>query len=157
MTAKKEPAIPLKDIMAALDKKDREFYDKLSSTQKKAFSAWMMMRYASSVQGKNAAQYIFMVNELVNKNFSDISRHPELQWLLMSAVGSGKVEYHPYVKPPNSRKKKDKITEFLSDLYPHLKNDEIALLIDINSKQQLMQLAEAHGYDDKSIKDIFAK
>lgn len=157
MTAKKEPAIPLKDIMAALDKKDREFYDKLSSTQKKAFSAWMMMRYASSVQGKNAAQYVFMVNELVNKNFSDISRHPELQWLLMSAVGSGKVEYHPYVKPPNSRKKKDKITEFLSDLYPHLKNDEIALLIDINSKQQLMQLAEAHGYDDKSIKDIFAK
>jgi hypothetical protein len=117
----------------------------------------MMMRYASSVQGKNAAQYIFMVNELVNKNFSDVSKHPELQWLLMSAVGSGKVEYHPYVKPPNSRKKKDKITEFLSDLYPHLKNDEIALLIDLNSKQQLMQLAEAHGYDDKSIKDIFAK
>jgi hypothetical protein len=157
VTAKKEPAIPLKDVMAALDKKDRTFYDKLSSTQKKAFSAWMMMRYASSVQGKNAAQYIFMVNELVNKNFSDVSKHPELQWLLMSAVGSGKVEFHPYVKPPNSRKKKDKITEFLSSIYPHLKNDEIALLIDINSKQQLMQLAEAHGYDDKSIKDIFAK
>ena len=46
---KKPPAIPLKDIMAAIDKKDRKFYNNLSDEQKKAFSAWMMMRYCSSV------------------------------------------------------------------------------------------------------------
>lgn len=157
MTTKKEPAIPLKDIMAALDKKDRQFYNSLTDSQKKAFSAWMMMRYASSVQGRNAPHYVFMVNELVNKNFSDVSKHPELQWLLMSAVGSGKVEFHPYVKPPNSRKKKDKVSDFLSNIYPHLKGDEIEILVTLNSKDDLKKLAEAHGYDDKSIKDIFTK
>jgi hypothetical protein len=157
MTNKKQPAISLKDIMTALDKKDKNFYLNLSDEQKKAFSAWMMMRYASSVQGKNAAHYVFMVNELVNKNFSDVSRHPELQWLLMSAAGVGQVEFHPYIKPPNSRKKKDRITDFLSEIYPHLKHDEIAMLIFMNTRQQLIQLAEAHGYDDKSIKDIFGK
>jgi hypothetical protein len=154
---KKDPAIPLKDVMSAIDKKDRGFYNRLTDEQKKAFSAWMMMRYASSVQGRNAAHYLFMVNELVNKNFSDVSKHPELQWLLLSAAGSGKVEFHPYIKPPNSKKKKDKVSEFLSSIYPHFKSDEIEMLLLLNSKEELKQLAEAHGYDDKSIKDIFGK
>ena len=157
MTTKKEPAIPLKDIMAALDKKDRGFYSRLSDEQKKAFVPWMMMRYASSAQGRNAAHYLFMVNELVNKNFSDVSKHPELQRLLMTAAGSGKVEFHPYIKPPNSKKKKDKVREFVSNIYPHFKSDEIDMLLTINSKEDLAKLAEAHGYDDKSIKDIFGK
>lgn len=156
-TTKKQPAIALKDVMMAIDKKDRQFYNRLTDEQKKAFSAWMMMRYASSVQGRNAAHYVFMVNELVNKNFSDVSRHPELQWLLLSTAGSGKMEFHPYIKPPNSKKKKDKIGDFLSNIYPHFKNDEIELLISLNSKEELKQLAQAHGYDDKSIKDIFGK
>lgn len=153
----KKPAIALKDIMGALDKKDRGYYNRLTDEQKKAFSAWMMMRYASSVQGRNSAHYLFMVNELVNKEFSEVSKHPELQWLLLSACGSGKVEFHPYIKPPNARKKKDKVTEFLSEVYPHIKSEDLQMLIDINSKEDLKELARSHGYDDSTIKDIFGK
>ena len=155
--AKKEPAIALKDVMAAIDKKDRGFYNRLTDEQKKAFSAWMMMRYASSVQGRNSAHYLFMVNELVNKNFSDVNKHPELQWLLLSACGSGKVEFHPYVKPPNAKKKKDKISEFVYSIYPRLKRDELELFLTLNSKEDLKGLAEANGYSDKDIADIFGK
>ena len=154
---KKAPAIPLKDVMTAIDKKDRGFYSRLTDEQKKAFSAWMMMRYASSVQGRNAAQYLFMVNELVNKNFSDVSKHPELQWLLLSACGSGKVEFHPYIKPPNSKKKRDKVSEFIYSIYPDLKRDDLELLLTLNSREDLKELARAKGYDDKDIADIFGK
>ena len=153
----KKPQIPLKDIMAAIDKKDRNFYNNLSDEGKKAFSAWMMMRYCSSVQGRNAADYIFMTNECVNYQFSEVSKHPELQWLLLSAAGVGKVQFHPYLKPPNAKKKKDKVSNFVADLFPHIKNDEIELLLSINDKSELKELAKAHGYDDKSIKDIFGK
>jgi hypothetical protein len=155
--ARKEPAIALKDVMSAIDKKDRGFYNRLSEEQKKAFSAWMMMRYTSSAQGRNAAHYVFMVNELVNKNFSDTSKHPELQWLLLSACGSGKVEFHPYIKPPNARKKKDKVSEFVYSIYPHLKRDELELFFQLNTKEDLVELAKANGYDDKTIADIFGK
>jgi|TARA_B110000971_G_C20033920_1_gene513092 hypothetical protein len=155
--AKKAPAIPLKDIMAALDKRDRGFYNRLSPEQKKAFSAWMMMRYASSVQGKDAAHYIYMTNELVNKDFSEVSKHPELQWLLLSAAGVGKIQFHPYLKPPNSKKKKDKVRTMLSEIYPHMKHDEIEILFTINTKDELKEFAKDHGHDDKSIKDIFGK
>lgn len=158
MTAiKKQPAIPLKDIMAAVDKKDRDYYNRLSDEQKKAFVPWMMMRYASSAQGKVSAHYLFMVNELVNKNFMDVSKHPELQWLLLSACGTGKVEFHPYIKPPNSKKKRDKISEFVRSIHPHFKQDEIELFLVLNSKEELKDIAKDHGLDDKTIADIFGK
>ena len=153
----KKPQIPLKEIMAAIDKKDRNFYNNLSDEQKKAFSAWMMMRYCSSVQGRDAANYIYMTNELVNYQFSEVSKHPELQWLLLSACGVGKIQFHPYLKPPNSRKKKNKIFEFIYNIYPHMKAEDINNMIDINTKEELTEFAVAHGYDDKTIKDIFGK
>lgn len=152
----KQPAIPLKDIMTAIDKKDRGFYNRLSDEQKKAFSAWMMMRYCSSVQGKNAPDYIFMTNEFVNLNFKDI-KDPEFQWLLLSSCGSGKIEFHPYIKPPNSRKKKNKLFEFLSTIYPETKAEDIQLLIDINTKEELKDFLKDHGHDDKTIGELIGK
>ena len=153
----KKPQIPLKEIMAAIDKKDRNFYNNLSDEQKKAFSAWMMMRYCSSVQGKDAANYIYMTNELVNFQFSEVSKHPELQWLLLSACGVGKIQFHPYLKPPNARKKKNKVFEFIYGLFPHMKSEDIDNLIDINTTDELKDLAKSNGYDNKSIKEIFGK
>ena len=84
---KKEPKIPLNSVMLAIDKRDKDWYVNLTAEQKKAFSTWMMMRYASSAQGKSSMHYLFMVNELVNKNYEDMYKHPELQWLLLSLCG----------------------------------------------------------------------
>ena len=153
----RKPQIPLKDEMAAVDKKDRGFYKRLNDEQKKAFSAWMMMRYCSSVQGRDAANYIYLTNELVNFQFMEVSKHPELQWLLLSACGTGKIQFHPYLKPPNAKKKKNKISEFLYQLYPNCKPEDIELMIKLNSNEELKALAYDYGYDDKTIKDIFGK
>ena len=153
----RKPQIPLKDVMAAVDKKDRGFYKRLNDEQKRAFSAWMMMRYCSSVQGRDAANYIYLTNELVNFQFMEVSKHPELQWLLLSACGTGKIQFHPYLKPPNAKKKKNKISEFLYQLYPNCKPEDIELMIKLNSNEELKALAYDYGYDDKTIKDIFGK
>lgn len=153
----KKPQIPLADVMLAIDRKRKSWYNDLNDEQKKAFSAWMMMRYASSVQGANAASYLFMVNECVNRNFMDLSKHPELQWLLFTLCGSGKKEYHPYIKPPTSRKKKNKISEWLSEQYPLLKSDEITMLQEINDTEDFKTLAREGGMADKEIKELFGK
>ena len=151
----KKPQIPLNDVMLAIDRKNRSWYDNLTDEQRKAFSAWMMMRYASSVQGGNAASYLFMVNECVNKNFMDLNKHPELQWLLFTLCGSGKKEYHPYIKPPTSRKKKNKVAEWLSEQYPLMKADEITMLMEINDTEDFKSLAREGGMTDKEIKELF--
>ena len=135
----------------------KDFYKRLNDEQKKAFSAWMMMRYCSSVQGRDAANYICLTNELVNFQFMEVSKHPELQWLLLSACGTGKIQFHPYLKPPNAKKKKNQISEFLYQLYPNCKPEDIELMIKLNSNEELKALAYDYGYDDKTIKDIFGK
>ena len=112
------------------------------------------MRYASSVQGGQAPDYIWMVNELVNHKFTDISKHPELQWLLMTAVGSGKVQHHSYIKPFNSKRKKNKVSDAIAKIYPTLIQDEINLLLSINDNDELKQFFQAHAYTDKEIKEI---
>ena len=98
-----------------------------------------------------------MTNELVNFQFSEVSKHPELQWLLLSACGVGKIQFHPYLKPPNARKKKNKVFEFIYSLFPHMKTEDINNFIDINTTEELKDLAKSNGYDDKSIKEIFGK
>lgn len=152
----KQVQLPIKEVLTAIDKKDRGWYSRLPAEKKKAFSAWMIQRYVSSCQGRNAAHYLYFTNLFVNDHFMDI-KDTELQWLLLTATGTGKVEFHPYIKPPNARKKKDKISEFLYSIYPNIKRDEIDLLLTINDKDDLKELAAAHGYDNKQIRDIFGK
>ena len=152
---KKAPAIPLQEVMRAIDVKDRGWYTRLDAEKKKAFSAWMMMRYASCVRGNMSADYLYMVNECVNNRFSDVSKHPELQWLLFTVAGCGKTQNHEYIKPPNTRKKKNTVFTAISDLLPHLKHDELELLLSINSKDELKQYVKDAGVPDKEIKEIF--
>ena len=42
--------------------------------------------------------------------------------------------------------------KFFAELYPHLRDDELRLLAELNSKDDIKQLAKAHGWDDKRIK-----
>lgn len=155
--SKKQPSIPIHAIMRAMDKKDRDFYVNLTEQQQKDFSSWLMLRYASSAQGSDAAMHIYLVNELVNLEFASIYKHPELQWLLFTACGSGKLQHHLYIKPPNSKKKKSKQANFVTQIYPNLKADEVALFLSINSVDELKQLAKNHGFTDKDIGTIFKK
>jgi hypothetical protein len=153
--AKKQ--LPIKDMLRAIDKKDRAWYNNLSAEEQKSFNAWLLMRYVSTVQGKSEKHYLYFTNLLVNQNFSDSSKHPELMWLLLTAAGSGRVETHNYIKPPTSRKKRDRVSVFLLSVYPHLKHDEIALIQELNTTDDLRQLAKNHGFDDEKIREIFGK
>ena len=68
---------------------------------------------------------------------------------------SGKKEFHPYIKPPTSRKKKNRIAEWLSEMYPLAKSDEIDLIMELNDKTELRELALENGMTDKEIKELF--
>ncbi len=152
----KKPLLQIKDIMAAVDRKDYGYYERLTDEQRKSLNLWMTQRYASSVQGKYAGHYLVMINEFMNTNWSDISKHPELQWKLMCLAGVGKSQFHPFIKVPKAKRKKDKVEEMVREIFPLAKTDEVELLMNMNTKDDLKVLAEIHGFDDKSIKEIFA-
>ena len=142
--------------MLQFDRKNRNFYDELNEGEKKKFPPFIMIRWGADVQGSAELQayYLMSVNERLNKHFFDISgkEHKKFQWLLCTTVspGMGK-QYHKWL----SAKKKtsdNKAEKFFAELYPAMREDEIKLLAELNSKDDIKQLAKEHGWDDKRIK-----
>ena len=152
----KKVQIPLKDMLSALDNNDFGFYTRLSEEEKKVFSPWLAMRYANAAQGSLTAHYLLMVNDIVNVNFSSLTNHPELQWKLLAVCGAGSNAFHPWIAP-GKKKSKNKVQEFLTKRYPHLKHDEIELLEEINNGDELRDLARDYGLDEKQVNEIFGK
>jgi len=152
MTANKVE-IPLIPMLSAADRGDKNFYSNLLPEQKKVFQPWLAMRFLSSVEGRNADHYLLMVNDLVNHEFSSLSKHPELLWKIMALCGVGSVQKHPWIAP-GKRKGKNKIQAALSKLFPALKSDELELIEKIYTLEEIIILFKDAGYPDIEIKEL---
>ena len=157
---KKKGNIPLQEMLKAIDTNDFDFYSRLDDDQKKAFSPWLAMRYASSAKGTAAYHYLLMVNDIVNVDFSVLkgvaakpeTQHPELQWKLLAVCGQGTTAFHPWIPPGRQI---SKLHKFLREIKPLLNSDERNLLLMMNDKDDITMLAQNHGYSDKEIKELF--
>jgi hypothetical protein len=141
--------------MRQFDMKNRGFYDELTDEEKKKFSNFLMLRWGSAVQAGSDIQayYVMSLNENLNKHFFELSKHPKLQWLCATAVSPGVGAFkHAWIAPKKKEGTDNKATKFLKLMYPNSKDDEIELLRQLNTKDDLRQLAREHGWDDKRIK-----
>jgi hypothetical protein len=144
--------------MEQFDTKNRQFFDDLSDDEKKKFSPFLMIRWGSLVSGDADLQayYLMSTNERLNKHYFDISgvHHKKFQWLLASTVSPGMGKFrHNWLAAPKRGTGNSKAEKFFAEIYPHAKSDEIKLMAKINDKNDIKQLARAHGWDDKRIKD----
>jgi len=149
--------IPLNDVLSAIDRRDFDWYARLPSDDKKKWSSWLFLRYASSVKGSGAEDAVLTTNDFVNKHYNDLYKHEELIWKLMCLTGTGKKQFHEWIKAPNSRKKTDTVSQFVSQVYPTMKSDEIELFRSLNSDNDIKRMAVDMAMDDKSIDEIFGK
>lgn len=149
----KENSVPLELELNAMDFCNKDFYTSLTAEQQKEVSLWVLMRFMSSSQ-KAPEHHLMMVNDLVNHNFSNLSKHPELQWKLLSLCGTGKKQFHPWVAPPKGIKK-NKVEAAILSHYPLLKDDELEMLLRLNTQEELVMFFRENGYDDKTIAELF--
>ena len=134
--------------MAVFDRKDRTFYDGLTVDERKKFSNFLMIRYGSSVQGGRDLQefYLIATNERLNKHFFTINRHPKLQWLCATTVSPGMgTQRHAWIAPKKKEPGAGSIKKQLSELFPHLKDDEIEVMAEINTKKDIEAYVKALG------------
>lgn len=134
--------------MAVFDRKDRTFYDSLTVDERKKFSNFLMIRYGSSVQGGRDLQefYLIATNERLNKHFFTINRHPKLQWLCATTVSPGMgTQRHTWIAPKKKEPGAGSIKKQLSELFPHLKDDELEVLAEINTKKDIDAYVKALG------------
>ena len=149
--------LPLNRVLGAMDRKQRDFYDSLTDEEKKAFSAFLMNRYASSVKGDSALQewWLIATNKRVNTHFFDLSKHPKLQQLLLTTASPGMgTAFHEWIGHKKKGTSKNKIDKALKHLYPNAKPDEIEMLTVLNNVKDVKQHLEDLGYDEKQIKEL---
>jgi len=138
--------------MAQFDRKNRKFYDELTVDERKKFSNYLMIRWGSSVQGSRELQefYLIATNERLNKKFFDINRHPKLQWLTATTVSPGMgTQKHQWIAPRKKEPGNTSIRKQLAEIYPHLKDDELDLMAQINTKKDIDDYTKALGQDVK--------
>ena len=137
--------------MKQFDLKNRSFYSELTDEERKKFSNFLMIRWGSAVGGSAELQsyYLMSCNERLNKNWFDLSKYPELQWLLATAVSPGMGSHrHQWIAPKKKEKGNNEVKKALMELYPSMKADEIDLLSKLITKKELKELMKDLGNND---------
>jgi hypothetical protein len=144
--------LPIKDILAAIDMNAKSVWKEFTEEERKQVSFWLLNRYISAVQGSREDQElaVFKTNEYYNKHFNTIgvgkeNGHQELMWQLLCMSGAwGKIKFHPYVGFKKKNTNNNAAVKLLETVYPNMKTNEVELLANISTKQELKQLAEDH-------------
>ena len=144
--------LPIKDILAAIDMNAKSVWKEVTEEERKQVSFWLLNRYISAVQGSREDQElaVFKTNEYYNKHFNTIgvgkeNGHQELMWQLLCMSGAwGKIKFHPYIGFKKKNTNNNAAVKLLETVYPNMKTNEVELLANISTKQELKQLAEDH-------------
>jgi hypothetical protein len=144
-----------KDVIPALDRKDKKFYSRLNEEQKKDISIWLLTRWMSSTT-RDAGDQISNVNTVVNSSSKFLTKHKELQWMLLSITGSGRPDKHHWIAPPKGIKK-NRVEEIILQYHPNLNSNELELFQQINPIENLVQFLVDNGMSDKEIEDLLSK
>lgn len=147
-----------KKLLPGLDRRDLKLWSKLSADERKGFADIVALRYMSSVKTNNTDMleyHIQLSNEFGNKYLwhPEIRKYPELQMMLLAMVGVGSPQQHEWIPKPTV-KKKNKVLEMISEIYPTWKMDELELFFEINTLDEIMELFESAGYQKDELKKI---
>ena len=143
------------DVIRQADVKNRTYYRDLPEEERKKVGLFVLNRWCSSILGNLDLQtyYLMSCNERLNKHWFDLSKFPELQWLLTTTVSPGMGTHrHEWIKQ-KKRVNNNKVVKFLRNFYPDYTDDDLETLAEISDKKELKQLAQQNGWEDKKIKE----
>lgn len=147
------------DLLPALDTRDFKFYSRLSDEEKKGFASIVALRVISGYTDKDidmCEYFIGMANE-ANKhlwNPSIAKNHPELQYLSLALIGVGKKVRHEWIRGFTKKKKDNKALDILKKYDPLASDEELVMLFDINTEEELIEIAKMVGIQDHELKEV---
>lgn len=141
-----------KDILPALDRRDKHYYSNLTEEQQKDVSIWTLTCWMSSTV-RDGDYQLTNVNSIVNSRAKFLNKHKELQWMLLAVSGTGRPERHVWIAPPKGAKK-NPLEESILKFFPSLREEELDLFIQLNDEETLTNFLKENGYDDKTIKTM---
>jgi len=142
------------EMIDAIDRKEYDFFDKLTVEQQSKVVPFMLLQWMSSTKSKSQIQeyYLNSVNYHANKYFFNehVSKHPKLLWMMLcaSSPGIGK-QYHqwiPQIRDKVSKLKdsptKKEMNEYFTKIYGNLDksllNELTTTFIDEHKKKKYL-------------------
>jgi hypothetical protein len=158
--------LDLFEVLAALDKKDYNYFDKLSEEQQKKFVPYMMTHWMSQIKSNAGLQgyYVRSVDYHANQHLFNetVYKHPKLQWLMLcaSSPGLGK-QFHQWVPHLSDRisklkepAKNKEVKDYFKKIYPKVDDSDINELSDAFVSQQNKKVYLSKQYPDLKYSDI---
>ena len=131
------------DAIAAIDRKDYSYYDRLTPEQQKKFVPFMMLHWVSAIKGDSDLQgyYLRSVDYYANKYMfnESVQKNPKLQWLMLCAASPGRgKQFHQWIPHMKERvaklKEKPKakeIKEYFKKIYPKSSDSDLNLVTEV--------------------------
>lgn len=155
----KEKKIDIFSVMRKLDAGNKNIYSSMSDKdaikELDSFIGFLALRWMSVAEGdKNDAAFCLeAVNEIANPSYFKLSGHHELQAKLLAVAGARKRIRHGWISPPK-KKIGALAARVVLEMYPHLKDDEVALWIDECGKEAVVDLARRIGWQEDETKKL---
>jgi hypothetical protein len=143
------------EALAAIDRKDYSYYDRLTEEQKKKFVPFMLIHWVSAIKGNSELQSYYLQSTEYHANkylFNEnVQKNPKLQWLMLCAAspGLGK-QFHqwiPHIKDRvtklKEKPKHKEIKDYFKKIYPKSNDSDLNTITDvfIDSHRKKMYIA----------------
>lgn len=154
----KKPKLDIFVEMRNADLKNLSFLAQQTPELRATFSPLVAMRWFSTIPDSAASMrdyHLILTNEVVNLNFWVLREHPELQWKLMAACGTGKVHKHQWI-PMSKRKTISKVHQYLLNWYPWANEDELNIITNDMNRDDFENFVKSTGATDDELKDAIA-
>lgn len=158
--------VDLFEVLAAMDRKDYDFYDKLTDEQKKKIVPFMLTHWMSAIKGSDglARYYVMSTNEYANKYlFAEfVQKHPKLQWMMLCSAspGLGK-QFHQWIPHIRDRVIKYKeaatlkeIKDYYAKIYPKTDAESITEVSKAYVAEQKRKMYLGQVYPNMKISDL---
>jgi uncharacterized circularly permuted ATP-grasp superfamily protein len=139
----------------ALNKKNYNFYKEITAEEKKQFSLYVFLRWASNTNQANLYnKNIRKLNNNVNKHFFTLSKnHPDLMWKLFATVPDTQRNSRYSYLAAGKKEKVNKLERLIADTYPAMKMEEVELAAKLMTKEEKQEFLKGLGLDKKQQKE----
>ena len=141
--------LDIKSMMNAVDKRDKNWFDRLSEEEKKLYSPFITMKWSASVKNpvyEYQMYYVKSINKYVNKHLWTLSKnHKTLLWKLTSMCGVGENQFHEWIYPKKKKTSEKSKMKELQEYYPSMKQNDLDVLDAQLTTKQWTEIKKQHG------------
>jgi len=149
-----ERKLDLFKLLDAINKKKITYYRELSEEEQKEFAPVVIMRWLSGT--KDDGQIVFL-NEIVNPFVTDLYKHKELLYMLMTVCTDGKFKKYAWKKPKGKLLPSMPLSIEVLKTYYNYNTKEASDVIGIFDVNDIIEHAELLGYEKEDITKIKAE